>query len=231
MLPRTAALKPVADDLQRIFGDRLEALVAYGWRHTGPVPSLALVRTLGLDDLNACAARNAAWARAGAATPLVLTRTDFARSLDAFPIEYGEIIDSHDVLLGVNPFGGLEIRPDDLRRACEVQTKSHLLHLREDYIQAGGRPAEIEALVRESAPGFASLFRHLARLSDAPAVTATDLASFATRALGLDSHTVIDLLSHAESETMPSSDATRLFPAYLACMERLAEYVDRWHGA
>ena len=42
---RNAAVKPVADDLQRIFGDRLEAVVAYGWRHTGPVPSLALVQS------------------------------------------------------------------------------------------------------------------------------------------------------------------------------------------
>jgi hypothetical protein len=230
MPSRTAALKPVADDLQRIFGDRLEALVAYGWRNTGPVPSVALVKSLSLDDLNACAARNAAWERAGAATPLVLTRADFARSLDAFPIEYGEIIDSHDVVVGVDPFNGFAIRREDLRRACEVQTKSHLLHLREDYIQAGGRPAAIEALVRESAPGFTALLRHLARLSDAPSGTAVELAGFATRTIGLDSHAVIDLLAY-EVESMPSADATRLFPSYLSCMERLAEYVDRWHGA
>src|SRR5215212_3808207 len=132
---RNAALKPVADELQRIFGDRLEAVVGYGWRHTGPVRSLALVRSMALDDLNACAARNGAWSRAGVATPLLLTRDDFARSLDAFPIEYGEIIDSHDVIAGENPFAGLSIRPADLRRACEVQAKSHLFHLREDYIE------------------------------------------------------------------------------------------------
>src|SRR5262245_46902339 len=104
MTGRTATLKPVAADLQRIFGARLEAFVAYGWRPDGPVASLALVTSLGLDDLTACAARNGLWVRAGAATPLLLTRADFARSLDAFPIEYGEILDSHEVVVGANPF-------------------------------------------------------------------------------------------------------------------------------
>jgi hypothetical protein len=230
MTARTAALKPVADDLQRIFGDRLEAVVAYGWRHTGPVPCLALVRSLDLDDLSACAGRNAAWIRSGAATPLLLTRADFARSLDAFPIEYGEIIDSHAVVVGASPFAGLTIRPEDLRRACEVQAKSHLIHLREDYIQSGGKPAEVESLVRDSAPGFSALLRHLARLDVAPAAAASDLAIYATRTIGLDARTVGDLLAFAEAETMPSIDATRLFPSYLACMERLSEFVDRWHG-
>ncbi len=45
-----------------------------------------------------------------------------------------------------------------------MQVKSHLLHVREDYIEAAGRLPEIEALVRESAPGFVALLRHLARL-------------------------------------------------------------------
>lgn len=229
MTARTAALKPVADDLQRIFGERLEALVAYGWRQAGPVPSLALVRTLGLDNLAACAGRNAAWLRAGAATPLLLTRRDFARSLDAFPIEYGEILDSHEVVVGTTPFAGLAIGPEDLRRACEVQAKSHLIHLRENYLQSGGRPAYVEGLVRESAPGFASLVHHLTRLGDAPAATRADLAHYATASIGLDAHTVNDLLAFAEGDEAGSIDATRLFPSYLACVERLAEFADRWH--
>ena len=223
-------LKPVADDLQRIFGERLEVLVAYGWRQAGPVPSLALVSTLGLEDLSACAARNATWVRAGAATPLLLTRTDFARSLDAFPIEYGEILDSHEVVVGTTPFAGLSIRPEDLRRACEVQAKSHLIHLRENYLQSAGRPANVDGLVRESAPGFAALVHHLARLDGLPARSRVDLARYATESMGLDPHTVNDLLAFADGDGVASVDATRLFPSYLACMERLAEFVDRWHG-
>src|SRR5918995_647729 len=95
---RSATLQPVVDDLRRVFGDRLQAVVAYGWRHHGPAPSLALVSSLSMEDLTACAARTGAWHRAGTATPLLLTPTDFARSLDAFPIEFGEILTSHDLV-------------------------------------------------------------------------------------------------------------------------------------
>jgi hypothetical protein len=226
---RHAALQPVAEDLRQIFGERLEAFVAYGWRQNGPVPSLALVRSLAFDDLNRCAARAGVWARGGAATPLLLTRADFARSLDAFPIEYGEIIDSHDVIVGDNPFDGLSIPAAELRRACEVQAKSHLLHLRENYIEAGGRRADIEALVRDSAPAFAALLTHLARLDGGPSASGADLAKYAVDRIGLDAHVVSDLLSLGQAEALPAVDAIKLFPSYLVCMERLAEFVDRWH--
>jgi hypothetical protein len=228
---RHAALQPVLDDLRRVFGERLEAMVAYGWRQHGPVPSLALVRSLSLEDLNTCAARTAAWQRAGAATPLLLTSPDFARSLDAFPIEYGEILENHDVIFGRDPFTGLTIRREDLRRACEVQAKSHLLHLREDYLESAGRHGEVDALVRESAPGFAALLRHLARLDDAPMMRTADLVAYAAQRIGLDRHVVGDLLSLADPEGLVVVDTLKLFPGYLTAVERLAEFVDRWREA
>jgi len=227
---RHRALQPLVDDLRRTFGERLEAIVAYGsWQH-GPVPSLALVRSMTMEDLEACAARTRAWHRAGAATPLLLTPTGFARSLDAFPIEYGEILSSHDVVFGRDPFEGLSIRGEDLRRACEVQVKSHLVHLREDYLESGGRPAAVDALIRESVPGFVAILRHLARLDEVPAEAPADFVSYATRRIRLDPHTVSDLVSLADPDGLPAVDAVKLFPAYLSAMEHLAEFVDRWSG-
>src|SRR4029450_5859522 len=115
------------------------------------------VRTLTLEDLTACAARTAYWHRAGCATPLVLTRHEFARSLDAFPIEYGEILATSALVAGTPPFEGLAIARDDMRRACEVQAKSHLVHLREDYLESGARPAAVAGLEGESAAGWGGL--------------------------------------------------------------------------
>lgn len=227
---RRAAVRVVAEDLRRIFADDLEAVVAYGWRQQPLVPSLALVRRLTLDDLTACAARTAAWHHAGAATPLVLTRDDFARSLDAFPIEYGEILASHDVVFGADPFDGLAIRPDDLRRACEVQAKSHLLHLREDYLEAGAHPRAVESLVLESAPGFATLLRHLARLDGAPSDASADIVRFAAARLGLDARVVADLLSLADAERLTAGDPVKLFPPYLSAVERVCTFVDQWRA-
>lgn len=225
---RAAAVKPVVDDLRRVFDDRLRAVVAYGWRPQPLAPSLALVTSMAVGDLQACARRVPAWHRAGAATPLLVTPDDFAGSLDAFPIEYGEILADHDVVFGDDPFTGLTIRPGDLRRACEVQVKSHLLHLREDFMESGARPLATGELVRESAPGFAVLLRHLARLDEVPAASPAELGAYATRRLGLDARVVGDLLTLAHGDGLAVVDAEKLFPGYLTVVERLAAFVDRW---
>lgn len=223
-----STLQPLVDDLRQIFGGRLEAVVGYGWRPQENQPSLALVSSLSLDDLTACAARSGAWHRAGCATPLLLTPREFARSLDAFPIEYGEILATAQLVTGREPFEGLTIAREDMRRACEVQVKSHLLHLREDYLEDGGRPANVAVLVRDSAPAFVALIRHLGRLDDAAPHNDADLVAYATRRVGLDPRVVGDLIALTSPDTAGTVDAGRLFPAYLASVERLAEFVDQW---
>ena len=223
-------MRPVVDDLQRIFRERLQAVVVYGWRRNDAVPTLVLVTRLTIDDLNACAEHVGRWHRGGVRTPLLLTRADFERSLDAFPIEYGEIIEHHDVVYGSDPFIGLAISPADLRRACEVQVKSLLLHLREDYVESAGSRADVDALVRESAPGFVALLRRLARLDGVPN-GASDILDYARRRATLDPRVVGDLLALADGDGATTVDAVKLFPDYLATMERLADFVDRWRAA
>lgn len=212
--------------LQRIFGPRLECVVAYGRRTHDPAASLALVESLSLSDLTACAACSAAWHTGGAATPLLLTRAEFLQSLDAFPIEFGEIIDAHVVLHGSDPFSGVVVNPLDVRRAVEVQIKSHLLHLRENFIEHSGAPKAVALLVQDSAPGFATLLRRLARLDGGAAESSLDLGNWAARR-GLDARVVGDVLALAD-EPSPAVDATRLFPDYLATVETLAHFVDQW---
>jgi hypothetical protein len=214
-------------DLRRIFGDRLDAVVAFGGVPPGWSRSLALVTSLGMDDLSALAAVAPSWHASGIATPLVLPSKEFAQSLDAFPVEYGEIIDTHTVLVGDDPFAQVEIAPRDLRRALENRTASHLLHLRENYVELGGRPAAVEALVRESAPGFQALLRRMANLDGASVDTPTALAQWAARRTGLDARTVSDLLAIA-NEPAPAVDAVRLFPEYLDTVEALLHVIDRW---
>lgn len=229
----SAAGGPLADllhDLQVIFGDRLDAFVAYGPPATRPAASLAIVRTLPVEDLAACARRAGDWGRGGAATPLLLIREEFARSLDAFPIEYGEILDTHRVLFGTDPFNGLSIGAEDLRRACEVQVKSHLLHLRENYVDCGARPTAVASLVTASAPAFETLLRRLARLDGNPASTATDLGSYAASRAGLNPRVVGDVVALADSGSSAGVDAARLFPEYLSTVEQLARFVDAWRA-
>jgi hypothetical protein len=223
------ALAVALHDLQHIFGERLQAVVAYGQPGADPAPSLALVRAITADDLDRCAAQVSAWHRAGCATPLLLTREEFAGSLDAFPIEYGEILDTHRLVFGVDPFAGLTIRTEDLRRELETLAKGHLLHLRENYIECQGRQSQIAALVAEAAPAFALILRRLARLDGVAANTAAELSDYASRRPGLDARTVGDVLALAGNRN-GGVDAVRLYPAYLAAVEQLWHFSDGWRA-
>ncbi len=221
--PLTAALH----DLQNIFSDRLLAVVAYGQPGASPAPSLALVRAISADDLDRCAAHAAAWHRAGCATPLLLTRDEFAGSLDAFPIEYGEILETRRLLYGTDPFAGLSIRTEDLRREIETLVKGHLVHLRENYIDCRGRQADISALVAEGAPGFALILRRLAKFDGFPASTNAELGAYAVKRPGLDARIVGDLLA-VGAQQGSGVDGPRIYPAYLHAVEQLWNFIDRW---
>lgn len=230
--PSTASLTGLVADLQRVFGSRLQSIVAYGRPHGvgGSQPSLALVASLTREDLDQCAALVRAWHAAGAATPLLLPRDEFAQSLDSFPVEFGEIIAEHTAVYGVDPFAGLAVADADLRRAAEVLARSLLLHVRENYLETEGQTSAIAELVGSAAPGFATLLRLLARLDGVTAESVAELDAFAATRLHLDARLVGDLLHLAEG-TEGGIDAARLFPDLLATLETLAHHVDRWHAA
>jgi hypothetical protein len=228
--PAAAAL---VTDLQHIFAARLRSVVAYGPSiddgADANVTCLALVDSLAMSDLEACARRAPAWTRLGIAVPLILPVQEFHRSLDAFPLEYGEIIRAHERLHGTDPFEHASIARDDLRRACETQIKSHLVHLREGFIESAGRPQAVADLVTASAPAFSALLRTVAGLTGA-AATPADAVRDGARAAGLPEGIVRDVVALGQRSAIPTTDAARLFPDYLAAVEQLARAVDGWRG-
>ena len=228
---QSAALGLVTD-LQGVFGDRLRSVVAYGPHIEGhaatPLTCLVLVSSLGHSDLEACARRAARWHRNRIATPLVMTDTELRTSLDAFPLEYGEIIRAHQRVFGSDPFDGIAIAPADLRRACEAQIKSHLVHLREGFMEAGGNPSNIASLVAESSRGFTALLRHVAWLSGATTRERVEATQEGARAAGIANGIVADMLALEQQSAMRTTDPARLFPDYVAAVEQLARAVDAW---
>jgi hypothetical protein len=230
----STAAKSLAADLRTVFGDRLRSVVAYGPHLEGdadaPLSCLALVASLTAEDLQGCAALAPRWARAQVATPLILPESEFRRSLDVFPLEYGEIIRAHDRVFGDDPFAGVAISPDDLRRACETQIKSHLVHLREAFIESGGKPGAVASLVKASAPAFTALLRNVARLTGVLTSDRADATRLGARAAQISEHLVADLLSLEHSRGMVAVDSARLFPEYLAASEQLANAVDTWRA-
>jgi hypothetical protein len=202
-------VKTLERDLQKIFGARLQSLVAYGERHT-----LAVVDTLTSDDLRACARRAGGWHDAKLATPLLLAANEFASALDAFPLEFGAILADHTIVSGRSPFAGLSVDPADLRRAVEVQARSHLLHLREGFVETRGNSDALAILIVESAPSFAALLKNVSRLDGGVAP-------------GPAADAIVALVGVHE---ISGAEAERLFPPYLAAVERLVSHIDKWHA-
>jgi hypothetical protein len=228
MADALSALQTLERDLREIFGGRLQSLVHYGARehkaatmqrhehhgHHEPalLHTLAVTDTLTVDDLRACAKRAARWHDGEVATPLIVPKIELERSLDVFPFEFSAIIADHVVVAGSNPFERLHVEPSDLRWACEVQARGHLLHLREGYVEARGRDDALAVLIVRSAPAWKSLLENMARLENNVA----------------EQDEVTKLVGVKE---ISNEEAARLFPSYLAAVERFTQDVDRWKAA
>lgn len=224
-------------DLQTIFGPRLLSLVAHGPRvrsrvapgpNPPPVATLGIVSSLSYRDLAAAAQRTATWRRSGVAVPLLLTEKDFAGSLDTFPVEYGDIIAHHVTLHGRDPFDGLSVQAPDLRRACERWAKSHLIHLREGFLEAGGSGEVVAEMIVASASPFAGLLGHIARLrghdDSAPDAIARAAEGIADLPVGV----LRDVVALEQRGTLDADTAMALYPPYLDAVERLVAFLDAW---
>jgi hypothetical protein len=133
----------------------------------------------------------------------------------------------HIVVSGSNPFAGLRVDPADLRRACEVQARSHLLHLREGYLETGGRADALAVLIVDSAPAFAALLENIARLEGQEADPSA-VSRHAERVIDAPSGIIRDVVRLAGVKEISSAEAERIFPAYLDSVERLVKFVDSW---
>ena len=224
------AVEALERDLRDIFGPRLQSLVAYrAASGSDKAPTLAVVDALTADDLRACAGRVAVWHDAGLATPLLLGAHEFGRSLDVFPLEFGAILADHVVTFGSNPFEGLGVDPAHVRQACEIQARSHLLHLREGYVETRGRGDALADLIARSAAPFVALMTSVARLQGGAELPDASAAAVAMeRALGLPEGSLSEIMKLSAGGPLPSDAARRIFPVYLDAVERLTRYIDRW---
>jgi hypothetical protein len=231
------AISTLARDLGRVFGGRLQSLVVYSGHHDdSTLHSLAVVEGLTFRDLTACLPLAEAWHRLRLAVPLMLSRDELRRTVDIFPLEYASIIATHAVVFGHPPFDGITIPAEHLRRACEALAKSHLIHLREAFLESHGEARSIAALIAASAAPFRAILANIARLPDVPAATADAiplsdelLAHTAETRIGVPATLVHDVLSSATTGQASIAEPSALLARYIDAAQRVWEYVDRWH--
>jgi hypothetical protein len=231
---RRAALDALASDLFTIFGPRLRCLSAYGLDapDEADTHTIALVDHLSFDDLAACAPRTRGWLHRGLAVPLILHADEFARSLDVFPLEYGAIIADHVVIYGDDLFKDVSVSEQDRRRGCELQAKSHLIHLRESFLETHGEPRAVARMIGASAESFRRLLDNLVvlvRPAAAHGSAHADLADDAERFVGVPAALTRDVLAAGTAGSPTTiADPTALLARYIDAVEDIWAFVDRW---
>lgn len=232
------AIDSLARDLDGILGPRLVSLVAYpGHQADGSVHSCALVQDLTYRDLTACLPLTESWHRRGTSVPLLLSPEELRRTVDIFPLEYATMIADYTVIRGRDPFEGVSIHTEDVRRAVEGLAKSHLIHLREAFLESQGETMRIAGLISASAAPLRALLTHIARLPESgpgPADTSSlsdeSLATMAELRLGISSGLIRTVLASSAHGHSTIADPSHLLGSYIDASKRIWEYVDRWRA-
>ena len=221
-----------ATRLQAALGGRLVSLLLYGSAARGThVPGRSDVNTLLICD----AVDEPLFAALGPVLrdwqnppPLILTEAEWRQSADAFPIEYDDIRAAHHVLAGKDPWAGITVHRDDVRRQLEHELKGKLVRLRQAYAGTRDDARALTRVIAGSLAGFFTMLRAALRLAGRPVGTApADLLAQAAAAIGFAAEPLADLAAHAAGTgrlTLTAADPRAV--AYLAAVARTAEFVD-----
>jgi hypothetical protein len=210
------SLDTFADATKTALGTRLVSLILYGSAARDRAADASNMNTLLIVDrvdrelFAPLAAPVARWVSAGHPAPIVLTEREWRESADAFPIEYEDIRAAHRVLAGRDPWSGIRVQRDDVRRQLEHELMGKLVYLRQVYAAAWKKPQRQAEIVRATWPGFLTMLRAVLRL-------AGRTAPGAPQALVRDASALIGFPADGLAEPL----------AYLDAMTQTAEYVNR----
>ncbi|HYT04856.1 MAG TPA: hypothetical protein VEM13_08260 [Gemmatimonadales bacterium] len=226
----------LGDAVARALGQRLVALLLYGSAARGTnVRDRSDINTLLICDaaddalFDALAPVVREWTRARHPAPLILTEREWRESADAFPIEYEDMRDAHRLLAGRDPWQGISVRRDDVRRQLEHELLGKLVRLRQAYGALWGEPKRLAGVIVGSAPGFFTMLRAALRLAGeaAPADPAALVRAGGVR-IGFAPERLAGLVAHATGgRALKLESGDPLAAAYLDAVARTAEYVNR----
>jgi predicted nucleotidyltransferase len=191
---------------------------------------LVLVDSLDVSRLNAVAAVVRAWSEAANPPPFTLTKEEWRRSADIFPMEYSDIQERHRVLYGESPFDGVRVAPADLRRQLESEAMGKLLHLRQGVLAAGGDGRRQLELLEASKSTIMVLFRATLRLhGETPPADTVELCRHVARLAGLDAEPFVRVVRHVRGEEkLRPNDGGRVLSEYVRGVQQLVAHIDRY---
>ena len=230
-------LDELVSQLRGAYGSTLKSVVLYGSAVAGEHIAkrsdyniLVVLDTVPLDRLAAVGAVLRAWSEAGNPPPMTFTAEEWKSSADVFPMEYADILERHRLLYGEDPTKDVTVARSDLRLQVEQQALGKLLHLRRGAMAAGDDGGEQIKLLEASLSAIMVVFRGVARLhGEVPPQDYAALSALVGAKAGFDPAPVQRTVRHLRgTEKLKKEDARAVLAGYLAGMEKLVSYLDKF---
>jgi hypothetical protein len=230
-------LDDLVAQLKSAYGDTLRSVVLYGSAVAGEhiekksdYNTLVILDSVPLDRLAAVGAVLKAWGDSGNPPPMMFTEAEWKGSADVFPMEYADILERHKVLFGADPCEGVAVAQSDLRLQVEQQALGKLLHLRRGAMAAGVDEKAQLALLEASLSALMVVFRGVLRLhGEVPPQDYAKLSRRVGTLAGFDAAPFHRVVNHVRGEEkLPRTEARGVLAGYLAGIEALVAYLDRF---
>lgn len=225
----------LTQELKTICGDNLRSVVLYGSAAAGDAVKTSDYNVLvALDRVDAEALMaltdvSARWDKEGNPAPLLFVKNALVRSADVFPVEFADIIQTHKLLYGENPFEGMHIELANLRLELEHEFKSKIILLRERFLVTRGAPKEVDKLMAASLSAFLTLFKATLRLyGETPPARKMAVLPLLSEHIKFDQEIFSIVWDLKEGRKNKELSSMQVFSRYLAAVQEVSGEVDRW---
>ncbi|HUO61297.1 MAG TPA: nucleotidyltransferase domain-containing protein [Candidatus Acidoferrales bacterium] len=217
-------------------GENLEAVILYGSAANGSYDPefsdlnfLCLLRDTSFAKLNSLAAFARWWSGLKQPAPQLLSRAELEATTDVFTIELIDMQQHRRVLYGEDVIAALQIPRHMHRAQVEYELREKLVLLRQRALLADGNEKRLWELLVQSAPSFATLFRHaLIVLGHPPSIDRRDAVKELSRFVAFDSTSISQVLDVRERKLNANKiDVRALFASYLDAIEKVTAAVDK----
>jgi hypothetical protein len=156
----------------------------------------------------------------------VLSRAEWNRASDAFPIEISDMRSSYKVLRGADPLQGSQVELADLRKALEREFRGKLLRLRQGYASYAPDPAALGGLALQSAATILVLLRGVLTLLEKPVPhDALELSAHAAATVGFEGEHLLHVVRHRVDREWRCNAPE--FENYMEAVEHTARFLDQ----
>ena len=228
-----AALEPLLQKFDAALGARYSAVLYGSAARGGHLEGRSDVNVLlVLDDVSPARLRAIGpalrdWSKAGYRAPLLMSRREWSRSSDAFPIEIADIKGAHRLLRGSDPVSAVQVEAGDLRAALERDLAAGLMRLRQGWALHAEEPVQLGEMARGAVAPVIALCRGLLTLSGRLVpVAAAGVVAEAAQVAGFAPQALAAVVAARHEKKWKCPPET--FEGFLAAVEAAAQFVDRF---